>query len=146
MAIIDSLKGAWDLASGLGSALSKMSALEAKQAILDLQNLLGKIQGEAFELQQQNHDLHKRIRELEEQANTRGHVLHEESVCWLRTTEGAREGPFCPVCYDKETKLIHLNPEVRKGLFSCGVCDNSFRTSEYAPFPSSSAIKPLGRA
>jgi hypothetical protein len=134
MPILDSLKSAWELASGLGSALGKLSALEAKQAILDLQNLLGKIQGEAFELQQQNNDLRNRIRELEEQAKIRGEVIHEESVCWRRVGDG-RDGPYCPVCFDKDAKLIHLNPGATKGVFSCGVCQNRFSTAEYTPDP-----------
>lgn len=145
MAIVESLRGAWELASGLGSALSKMSALEAKQAILELQNLLGKIQGEAFELQQQNNELRGRIHELEAQAKTRGQIIYEENVCWLRKANDDREGPFCPVCCDQsnQTKFIHLIAGATKGTFSCGVCNNGFQTTAYEP--PGSVVQPTRR-
>jgi len=139
MPIVESFKGAWELASGLSSALSTISALEAKQAILDLQNLLGKIQGEAFELQQQNNDLRNKIRELEAQRKTPGEVIREESVYWRQMGE-ERDGPYCPACFDKGKNLIHLNPRATLGTFACGFCKNSFRTAAYKAEPEFSVI------
>jgi len=56
----------------------------------------------------------------------------EESVYW-KCSNGRREGPFGPVCYDDKGKAIHLAPGTDKGAFHCGVCKASFRTSEYSP-------------
>jgi hypothetical protein len=57
-------------------------------------------------------------------------MLFEESVYWKRKN-GEREGPFCPVCYDKESKKIHLTPGATRGTHRCGVCRNGFHTKEY---------------
>jgi len=61
-------------------------------------------------------------------------LIFEESVYWKRKN-GAREGPYCPVCYDDKHKAIHLNPGATKGTYGCGACRNSFRTNEYDPRP-----------
>jgi hypothetical protein len=114
MPILETLKGAWELASGLGSALSKMSALEAKQTVLDLQNFLWRIQTEAFELQQQNPELRDKIRRMEEEARAAGQVVHEDNICWRQTATG-REGPLCPACYDNGGKEISLTVETGRG-------------------------------
>jgi hypothetical protein len=142
--MVESVTSAVALVSGLMSAVSKLSALEAKQLVLDLQNMLGKIQAEAFELQHQNNDLHNRIRELEEQAKARGQVIREDNFVWLERPDGSKDGPFCSVCCDEsnQTRFIHLTPGATKGTFGCGVCQGNFRSAEYSP----SITRPLYRA
>lgn len=143
MGIIESLKGAWELASGLGSALSKMSALESKQAILDLQNLLGTIQGQAFELQRDNEQLRMRIRDLEEAAKVAADMFFTENVFWRRIDDEEREGPYCPACWELKKDKIHLTTVDEKGLFDCKVCQNRYRTAEYSrPTPVSRIGQP----
>jgi TIR domain len=61
---------------------------------------------------------------------TQDEIVFEGSVYW-KYKNGKREGPYCPVCYDKESKKIHLNPGATRGTYGCGACGNSFRTSEY---------------
>lgn len=133
MALLVHLKSAWELASGLGSALGKMSALEAKQAILDLQNLLGQIQGEAFELQHQNEALRGKIKELEERDETRKQMFFAGNVCWKQLDDGTREGPYCPACYELKGDLLHLITTAAAGLYDCKVCKNRFETSQHSP-------------
>jgi len=38
----------------------------------------------------------------------------EESVYWKRQN-GSREGPYCPVCYDDNQKVVHLNQGASRG-------------------------------
>jgi hypothetical protein len=61
-------------------------------------------------------------------------MFFEESVYWKRAN-GSREGPYCPVCYDDNQKVVHLNPGATRGTYGCGVCRNDFRTKEYNPRP-----------
>jgi len=61
-------------------------------------------------------------------------MVFEESVYWKRQN-GQREGPYCPVCYDDNQKVVHLNPGATRGTYGCGVCRNDFRTKEYNPRP-----------
>ena len=41
-------------------------------------------------------------------------MVYEESVYWKKSN-GTREGPYCPVCYDDKQKAIHLNPGATRG-------------------------------
>jgi len=61
-------------------------------------------------------------------------VVFEESVYW-KYKNGQRQGPYCPVCYDDKRKAVHLNLGAAKGKYSCGVCRNTFSTSEFIPRP-----------
>jgi hypothetical protein len=68
-------------------------------------------------------------------------MFFAESVCWKRDNDG-REGPYCPNCYEDKKKEIHLTPGATRGTYSCGVCRNTFRTSEYRPGPRQTRSEP----
>lgn len=55
-------------------------------------------------------------------------MVYEESVYW-KMKNGEREGPYCPNCYDDKAKVVHLNPGATRGVYGCGVCQNSFSTN-----------------
>jgi hypothetical protein len=84
----------------------------------------------------------RNVKKLSESIETRSvgngstqEMIYEESVYW-KTKNGKRDGPYCPNCYDDESKVVHLNPGATKGTYGCGACRNSFRTNEYNSGPS----------
>ena len=51
-------------------------------------------------------------------------LVFEKNVYWLEEKESKnREGPFCPICYDKNRQLIHLLPAFDQNYYKCGSCD-----------------------
>jgi|ERR1700682_4295549 len=69
------------------------------------------------------------------QPSAKEEMVFEETVYWM-LKDGRRQGPYCPVCYDDKQKVVHLNTGATKGTYSCGICQNSFRTDEYDARPS----------
>lgn len=95
-----------------------------------------------FELQSEVNGVKEDIKELREKIeslrNTKepGKNLKYEKSVWWEYADGKRvDGPFCPSCWEDKKKSIHLTPGATKGTYHCGVCQNSFTTSEYDPSP-----------
>lgn len=120
------------------NALSSSSAGQLHQLLTDISELLNVPVQSAASYQRR---LEAVMREAEAVGSTsvanappQARMVFEESVYWKRDN-GGREGPYCPTCYDDKKKQIHLTPGATKGTFGCGVCHNSFTTSEYVPGP-----------
>ncbi len=62
-------------------------------------------------------------------ATAQENMVFERSVYWKRTN-GGREGPYCPICYDNNNKKIHLIRGPMTGAFHCGICGISIVPSE----------------
>lgn len=120
------------------NALSSSSEAQLHQLLTDISRLLNvSVQNPASYLR----SLKAVVREAETvsgasiaNAPPKEGMVFEESVYWKRDN-GGREGPYCPTCYDDKKKEIHLTPGATKGTFGCGVCHNSFTTSEYDQRP-----------
>jgi hypothetical protein len=63
-------------------------------------------------------------------AADREEMIFEETVYWKRTN-GEREGPYCPHCYEARDKTLHLKPGMTRGSFSCPSCHETFRTKDF---------------
>lgn len=80
--------------------IKKGATVEAQEQIMALRE-------GALELQEENQALKERLSELEEELKLSGEMEFDGSVYW-RVTENERHGPYCPRCYDADTKLIRL--------------------------------------
>jgi len=50
--------------------------------------------------------LKDKIRALEEQADLEKHVVFHDQASWKTLDEESEEGPFCPVCWSLNKKLV----------------------------------------
>jgi hypothetical protein len=104
--------------------IKKGATLEAQEKIMELREM-------CITLQEENHNLRRRITELENILSISKRLMWEAPYYWVKSGE-AKEGPFCQVCYDKEKRLIRLQNH-GKGAWSCYSCKNSYFNSFYEP-------------
>lgn len=93
---------------------------------------------EKFNLHDENERLRARVADLEaENARLRGIVEKRESVVfwegayWTMDAQGGHENPFCPTCYKKDDKLLHMTRSMRH--LYCEVCKTSLPDPEPPP-------------
>ena len=80
--------------------LKKGATVEAQEQIMELREAVITLQDENFELR-------NKIRNLEDELKIKGQLKFNETVYWIH--EGsAKDGPFCPRCYDIDQKLSRL--------------------------------------
>ena len=88
------------------------ATIEAQEKIMDLRVA-------AVDLQEENLRLREQVKQLEEQ-------LRVSSAMAFRKPFYYRDGddhPFCPVCWEKDKKAIHVNgPTGAHGYTICPVC------------------------
>jgi hypothetical protein len=101
--------------------LPKKENPEILSKITSLNGEIIKAQQEVFSLIDENRQLKSKIDELEKEVNTIHEMEFKHGIYW-REGEGINDrGPFCPTCYDKDRKTIHLK-EWGKG-YLCNVCN-----------------------
>lgn len=67
---------------------------------LDLYKKLSELQTAVFALEEEN-------RSLKEQLNIKNTLTFEDEKYWLERN-GQKEGPFCTVCWDIDSKLVRM--------------------------------------
>lgn len=93
------------------------------------------LQMEVLELIQKQQDLifdngtlRAKIKELETQISRSKDVRFNGTI-YYTVENGKEDGPFCPVCYDKERKLVRLHDgrqRVAQARWLCLVCNAVF--------------------
>ena len=98
-----------------------------KGATIEAQEKIMKFREAALQLQEENLKLKEKIRELEQQQEIKDSLVWDGSVYW-RQTGNQREGPYCPTCYDSNSKHIRLqeHQDVADPDWFCGVCKGFF--------------------
>lgn len=123
MSIIDTAKDVYDLAR--------------KGATLELQEQLIKMREEALLLQEENLALKTRINELEKAQAINESLSFDGAVYWKTLPDSAKEGPYCPHCYDVEACLVRLHSHSyvfeggRNHSWLCKACDNSYEDNTH---------------
>lgn len=91
----------------------------------DLIRRLVDVQMEGAKLAEENGRLRQELADLREQARTRQQMQYENNVYWRQTTEGKREGPFCPKCLDGNNKPSRMSDFSDFHAWICPVCNCS---------------------
>ncbi|MEW8684021.1 MAG: hypothetical protein AB2536_19155 [Candidatus Thiodiazotropha endolucinida] len=93
--------------------------IELREAITDLREAL-------IDVKDENIDLKQQIKELEESIDQKQNMSLSSGIYW---SEGEDE-PYCQVCYERDSKLIHLHFVQGTGdyrsYYHCKVCGKSF--------------------
>jgi len=81
---------------------------------IELYKKLSELQTAVFALEEEN-------RSLKEQLNIKNNLTFEDEQYWLNKN-GQKEGPFCNVCWDIDSKLVRMVTSEFYGVKSY-VCD-----------------------
>jgi hypothetical protein len=121
--------------------LTQFSDATWKAAIIDLQNLLMSLQGQAMELQHELHTARMRVRELETQLAVKNAdpcegLTFDRQAYWASASrEHGPDGPFCAQCLDRGDGRRRLLPQQHIGY--CTECKRGYSVwpEKYKPPP-----------
>ena len=104
--------------------IKKGATFEAQEKIMELR-------AAALDLEEENVELKKRVKELEESLEIKENITWEAPYYFIEK-DGEKDGPFCQNCYDKDGKLIRLQgSRSNAGYWKCHCCDKSVRDDNY---------------
>lgn len=93
---------------------------------IELQSHIVDLKEQILELRDENFDLKEQLRQ-----RTEHNMIFENHVYWDLKEDGTKDGPFCPVCWDKEHLQIRIGDEYNaypSGVYRhCYNCKNNIR-------------------
>ena len=120
-----SVKTLFDLAKRARDLAKKESNAELREMLLDLQE-------KAQDVREENQQLRSMIKELENKLRIRDEMDFDGKVYWSKQ-EQETDKPFCPVCFDRDEKRIHLHSQGGehnlRPYWECKACGNNFPRS-----------------
>ena len=120
------------LAGTVTQAQDKAEAVTVLSALAELGTTIGTLQIALAELRTENEDLKRELQAACDVADLGSRLQHAETVYWKLDGAGKRVGgPFCPYCWDRERKLVHLNGI--EGKYQCDIHKATFYTSDWNP-------------
>jgi hypothetical protein len=122
-----------DLISGISSAnnaltlLGKISALVKKGASIELQEAILGLRQSVLSLKEENLNLQEANTSLQKTIQKRETFKFEDPVYYQLQANGSKDGPFCQVCEDSQSKQVRLQT-IGVEQWHCLVCSNKFST------------------
>tara|TARA_R110002073_G_scaffold11861_2_gene53391 strand:+ start:9589 stop:9963 length:375 start_codon:yes stop_codon:yes gene_type:complete len=118
---ISSIKAAWDLARILKTATDSIDDAQIKLQMAELISALADAKIEAAENAE-------KLTELQRELNARSSLIYEKGLYYEQDEEDySLDGPFCPTCYDSESKIIRLREfQNERSSWRCNVCCHVF--------------------
>lgn len=135
-AAIATIRTSIDIAKVIKDSNNSLDEAERKLKIADLISSLADVKIELAEVQDLLRDKDSEIRDLKEKINEKESLSFDGKFWWK---EGD-ETPFCPICYESDKKLIHLEfneyaPPKTSSMVSfsadeehhrCRICNNKY--------------------
>jgi len=84
--------------------------LAKKEANAELRGMLLDLQEKAQDVREENQQLRNMLKELENKLRIRDEMDFDGKVYWFKQEQDAGK-PFCPVCFDRDEKRIHLHAQ-----------------------------------
>ncbi len=122
---VTSIKAAWDLAKAIKTSADAIDDAQIKLQIAELISALADAKIEAAENAE-------KIAELTQLLKSKSKMLFEGRLYYRILDEGRKEGPFCPICFDKDDKAIRLQPNSEDRHIDdwrCHACSTYFGSS-----------------
>ena len=117
------------ICKSLTDAVKASGKTEAVNNLIELQSVVLDLMQKHQEQILSNVELRERIKDLEADLAQSQNLIFAEELYW-RTKEGAdREGPFCPICFDKDKKVIRLHDGRKRAVqtrWICMVCESDW--------------------
>ena len=117
--------------SEISDIAKKIITLEDREKIMSLREA-------ALELQEENLTLKTANKDLESKLKVAGELTFKNQFYW-------KEGdttPFCPRCWEKDQRVIHVSPENSKNydkIRTCPECSRDYKTGNL-PYPMPVAV------
>lgn len=103
--------------------VKKFANTPLKAEYLALMDQMMTIREQVADLQEELHSARRRVRELEDAAQTKANVTFDRGVYWTgETRTPGADGPYCPRCLDVDNKLVRLKADAEW----CPECKNYF--------------------
>ena len=106
---------------GVIENLKEAALFAQKVGQLELYKQIVQAEDEVRDLTREKRRLEDKVEDLERKARVRA-VMTFNAPVYYRTGDAT---PFCPVCYEKEERAIHLAKGFR-GNWYCNVCGKTF--------------------
>ena len=123
-------KYGFDLVKGIRETLRRddVDPREISNRLMEIQELLLEMQSALGDAQEENRRLKAQLAEDDLLAKLSDQLAFQESVYWKKREDASLEPePYCPKCWEKDQKLIHLNPGATRGFYACGIDNTSYK-------------------
>ena|SRR5579872_3133292 len=136
---LSSIKTGFELIKGVRELLNKdkIDKAEFNNQLLVLLNLLLDARSALTDAEDQITLLVKQLENAERVKEVEKSMVFDQSVYWKLTGNGSEREPepYCPVCWERDSRLSHLSPGATRGVYSCQIDNTSYETAEYNPKP-----------
>jgi hypothetical protein len=107
--MLENIERLWAAAQKVREIAEKAKQADMKLAVADLVNTVADLKTERAQQQEQIAELRRQLREVQERLAIKQKVAFRDGFYHLAQPEpGISAGPFCPLCYEKESSLITL--------------------------------------
>jgi len=89
----------------------------------ELQQRMADVQMECAKLAEENARLRQELIDLREQVQVHEEMHYHDNVYWRPVGGGKREGPFCPKCFNGNSKASRMTERSNADWWKCPVCD-----------------------
>lgn len=126
-AALQAIKGASDIARGLLAAAGSLEKADLKLRIAELAEALVAARAAVLDVQEENHELRARVKELEAASRAGAELVRREGVLWPAQGEG---GPYCVRCFEVDSKMVTLSVApammAKFGYYRCQQCKSFY--------------------
>lgn len=121
---VELIRGAQDAARELGNEDLNAKLMEARER-------LGTVREALLEAREESAALEERVKTLERSFELKPTLVRNKGCYWVK----ADPDPWCPVCWERDQKALHLNrSDLMAGrLCSCPVCQFSANLDTTSP-------------
>jgi hypothetical protein len=126
---LSSIKSAMDIAKALKDTDLSLEKAETKLQLAELVSTLADAKIQIVEIKEALIDSDREKKALLDKLNLKENLVYEKPYYWKKDGEN-KEGPFCQLCYDKDSKLIRLQ-DFGNGEWECKSCKTYFTDENY---------------
>jgi hypothetical protein len=120
---LSALKVAFDVVKNLKDADKAYVEANYKLQLSEVTVTLADARTGIAELKMALLERDQEIRDLKEKQRIKGTIVWDDPYFWIQEKiGGAREGPYCQVCYERDEKLTHLHFRQGDASYWCAVC------------------------
>lgn len=127
---VGSVKSAIEIAKLLKDSADSFDKAEVKLQLAELIGSLADAKMQIAEIQEALIESDKEKKELIDKLNLKENLIYEKPYYFKKINEQEKDGPFCQLCYDKDSKLIRLQ-DWRDGQWHCQSCITSVYDDNY---------------
>jgi hypothetical protein len=108
-AAVASGQHAISLLRGIGDGVKSLGKVEIVNQLIEAQLAMMDVLQKHQELQSENHELHKKLREAQELLRVSAKVTYHYEAYWLPRENGSLDGPFSTQVWDTDRKLMRMH-------------------------------------